>query len=51
MVCRLRKKLAVAGLPNLITTVCGRGYVLREPPASAEAANENAEAHGMPLFA
>ena len=30
-ICKLRKKLAQAGADNLIATVWGRGYVLREP--------------------
>ena len=30
-ICKLRKKLAMAGADNLIGTVWGRGYVLREP--------------------
>src|SRR4051812_28178796 len=30
-ICKLRKKLAQAGADNLIGTVWGRGYVLREP--------------------
>ncbi|MCB4821821.1 response regulator transcription factor CtrA [Roseicella aerolata] len=30
-ICKLRKKLAQAGAGNLIATVWGRGYVLREP--------------------
>jgi two-component system, cell cycle response regulator CtrA len=35
-ICKLRKKLAQAGADNLIATVWGRGYVLREPnPAVA----------------
>ncbi|MBK1661597.1 response regulator transcription factor CtrA [Paracraurococcus ruber] len=35
-ICKLRKKLAQAGADNLIATVWGRGYVLREPlPANA----------------
>jgi two-component system cell cycle response regulator CtrA len=33
-VCKLRKKLATAGSPNLIGTVWGRGYILREPGSS-----------------
>ena len=33
IVCRLRKKLAAAGVPALIDTVWGSGYILREPPA------------------
>ena len=34
-VCKLRKKLAQAGADNLIGTVWGRGYMLREPDAAA----------------
>ncbi|RAI58599.1 response regulator transcription factor CtrA [Roseicella frigidaeris] len=34
-ICKLRKKLAQAGADNLIGTVWGRGYVLREPSAAA----------------
>jgi two-component system, cell cycle response regulator CtrA len=30
-VCKLRKKLAQAGADNLIGTVWGRGYMIREP--------------------
>jgi len=30
-VCKLRKKLALAGADNLIGTVWGRGYMIREP--------------------
>jgi two-component system cell cycle response regulator CtrA len=30
-ICKLRKKLAVAGADNLIGTVWGRGYIIREP--------------------
>jgi two-component system cell cycle response regulator CtrA len=30
-VCKLRKKLAAAGAPDVIVRVWGRGYVLREP--------------------
>ena len=42
-ICKLRKKLAQAGADNLIGTVWGRGYVLRDPipgcmPASPAAA-------------
>ena len=33
-ICKLRKKLAQAGADNLIATVWGRGYVLREPSIS-----------------
>jgi two-component system cell cycle response regulator CtrA len=34
IVCRLRKKLAAAGVPTLIDTVWGSGYILRDPPAT-----------------
>ena len=34
IVCRLRKKLAAAGVPTLIDTVWGSGYILREAPAT-----------------
>ena len=30
-VCKLRKKLAQAGADNMIGTVWGRGYMVREP--------------------
>ena len=30
-ICKLRKKLAQAGANNLIGTVWGRGYVMRDP--------------------
>ena len=39
IICRLRKKLASAGVPNLIDTVWGCGYILREPTISTEPAN------------
>ncbi len=32
-ICKLRKKLAQAGADNLISTVWGRGYMMREPAA------------------
>ena len=31
IICRLRKKLAAAGVPTLIDTVWGCGYILRDP--------------------
>jgi two-component system cell cycle response regulator CtrA len=34
-ICKLRKKLAQAGASDLIGTVWGRGYVLRDPSGSA----------------
>lgn len=36
IICRLRKKLAVAGVPTLIDTVWGCGYILRDPSVPAE---------------
>jgi two-component system cell cycle response regulator CtrA len=39
IICRLRKKLASAGVPNLIDTVWGCGYILREPRTSSEPSN------------
>ena len=38
IICRLRKKLAAAGVPTLIDTVWGCGYILREPRAVGEVA-------------
>ena len=35
-VCKLRKKLAQAGADNMIGTIWGRGYMLREPVVSHE---------------
>jgi len=40
-ICKLRKKLVIAGADNLIGTVWGRGYMIREPSA-AHAAHESA---------
>jgi two-component system cell cycle response regulator CtrA len=34
IICRLRKKLATAGVPTLIDTVWGCGYILRDPNAT-----------------
>ena len=39
-VCKLRKKLALAGAGNVIGTVWGRGYTVREPAAEPAAARE-----------
>src|SRR5208283_1725999 len=41
IICRLRKKLAVAGVPNLIDTVWGCGYILREPQIGIETASSH----------
>ena len=44
-ICKLRKKLALAGADNLIGTVWGRGYMIREPSVShTGAATETASA-------
>jgi two-component system, cell cycle response regulator CtrA len=43
IICRLRKKLAVAGVPNLIDTVWGCGYILREPTVVMEPAAANSD--------
>jgi len=40
-ICKLRKKLALAGADNLIGTVWGRGYMIREPSASGGVATES----------
>jgi two-component system cell cycle response regulator CtrA len=37
-ICKLRKKLALAGADNLIGTVWGRGYMIREPSAASATA-------------
>ena len=39
-ICKLRKKLAQAGAEDLIGTVWGRGYVLREPQPARPAARD-----------
>jgi two-component system cell cycle response regulator CtrA len=35
-ICKLRKKLAQAGVDNLIETLWGRGYMIREPEMEAD---------------
>jgi two-component system cell cycle response regulator CtrA len=35
IICRLRKKLTLAGVPSLIDTVWGCGYILRDPSPEA----------------
>ncbi len=39
-ICKLRKKLAEAGMPNLIGTVWGRGYMVRDAVGATHAAAE-----------
>jgi two-component system, cell cycle response regulator CtrA len=43
-ICKLRRKLALAGADNLIGTVWGRGYVLREPSSSRRSILQEAAA-------
>jgi two-component system cell cycle response regulator CtrA len=35
-ICKLRKKLTLAGADNLIGTVWGRGYMIREQAAQTD---------------
>ncbi len=51
IICRLRKKLGVAGVPNLIDTVWGCGYILREPHVVNEPANQTVVFQGATLAA
>ena len=44
-ICKLRKKLATAGADNLIGTVWGRGYMIREPAMSHVAASAEPVGH------
>ena len=48
-ICKLRKKLVQAGADNLIGTVWGRGYMVREPSADPMALPEDAMADDLPL--
>jgi two-component system cell cycle response regulator CtrA len=50
-VCKLRKKLALAGADNLIGTVWGRGYMIREPAHPHSAAHDPALVTPQPLSA
>jgi two-component system cell cycle response regulator CtrA len=43
-ICKLRKKLAQAGAGNLIGTVWGRGYMLRDPNSQAALASAMVQA-------
>jgi two-component system cell cycle response regulator CtrA len=47
-VCKLRKKLAMAGADNLIGTVWGRGYMIREPAVDFEPLSADAPARREP---
>ena len=48
-ICKLRKKLSVAGAGNLIGTVWGRGYMMRDPssPGALSAASHHAEPESL----
>ncbi len=48
IICRLRKKLAAAGVPTLVDTVWGCGYILREPSPLAE---RHADRHELSMAA
>ncbi|GBQ95676.1 two component response regulator CtrA [Acetobacter nitrogenifigens DSM 23921 = NBRC 105050] len=52
-ICKLRKKLQAAGAGNLITTVWGRGYMLREPNQrpGVETAEQVSELANLDQFA
>lgn len=43
-ICKLRKKLQVAGATNVIDTVWGRGYVARDPQATEDSVSELTDA-------
>jgi two-component system cell cycle response regulator CtrA len=43
IICRLRKKLAAAGVPTLIDTVWGSGYILREPLSITDAVHADSQ--------
>ncbi len=44
-ICKLRKKLAMAGADNLIGTVWGRGYMIREPSANQASGSSASVSH------
>ena len=51
-ICKLRKKLVQAGCEDLIGTVWGRGYVLRDPETgSGSASRFSVPSHGVPAVA
>jgi len=47
-ICKLRKKLAQAGAAELIGTVWGRGYVLRDPNGKGQLAGSLLDSHDGP---
>ena len=52
-ICKLRKKLSVAGAGNLIGTVWGRGYMMRDPSSAGaiSAASHHAEPDSLEFAA
>jgi two-component system, cell cycle response regulator CtrA len=50
-ICKLRKKLAQAGVENVIGTVWGRGYMMRDPAAQAAKAQPAQAAARAPVLA
>jgi two-component system cell cycle response regulator CtrA len=50
IVCRLRKKLAVAGVPTLIDTVWGCGYILRDPSSAPAVAIDDNHVRVTPIW-
>jgi two-component system cell cycle response regulator CtrA len=50
IICRLRKKLAAAGVPSLIDTVWGCGYILRDPSADPAIADADGHAPVAPAW-
>ena len=48
-ICKLRKKLAGYGADDLITTVWGRGYMMRDPAVRAGAENGAFAGEGIPV--
>ena len=49
IICRLRKKLAEAGVPTLIDTVWGCGYILRDPSSAPANATDRSDVQLRPL--
>ncbi len=50
-ICKLRKKLAQAGADNVIGTVWGRGYMMRDPAAAKAQPAAFAAAKAQPVLA
>ena len=50
-ICKLRKKLAQAGEDNLIGTVWGRGYMMRDPISDASFPSRSSDSNSPSIFA